>query len=330
MDSLISIIIPVYNVEEYLVQCLDSVCGQTYRNIEIIIVNDGSTDGSDEIIKQYAQLDRRITVINKENGGLSEARNYGLDCATGDYIMFVDSDDYIGSTMVEYLVREIQKSDAQIAICGYELVDEKGRVLSAWETFPEETIVTQKGFWEIHHKVAYVYGVVAWNKLYSRNIFSKLRYPVGKIHEDAFLLHKVIHRAKKIVCCPEKLYYYRQRYGSIMNNGRREAGKEFFSLDALQAFMIRLIFFVKREMFEEASYAFALAARQVINGYEMLLELSDSEKKRLFRYHRKLIQIGNICRQFKISPVFRIKIDSFMLGRRCFQFLRRIKKVVTK
>ncbi|MBP3469418.1 MAG: glycosyltransferase family 2 protein [Lachnospiraceae bacterium] len=330
MDYLVSIIIPVYNVEKYLAQCLDSVCSQTYRKIEIIIVNDGSTDGSDKIIERYAKLDHRIIVIHKKNGGLSEARNYGLDCATGKYVMFVDSDDFIAPEMTEYLVREIQRVNAQIAVCGYRPVDEKGGFLPPWEIFPERKVVSPKGFWEIHHKEAYMYGVVAWNKLYDRNIFKKLRYPVGKIHEDVFLLHKVVHCTQRIVCCPKELYYYRQRCGSIMNNGSGKAVKELFSLDALQAFIIRLEYFIGREMFDEASYAFAQAARQVVNGYEVLQKLSNTEKKRLFIYHKRLKRLARNCRHSKISPVFRIEVDSFLIDRRCFQFLRVMKKMVTK
>ena len=330
MDYLVSIIIPVYNVEKYLAQCLDSVCSQTYRKIEIIIVNDGSTDGSDKIIERYAKLDRRIIVIHKKNGGLSEARNYGLDRATGKYVMFVDSDDFIASEMAEYLVREIQRANAQLAVCGYEPVDEEGNELSSWEKFPEKGVVSPKGFWEIHHKEAYIYGVVAWNKLYDRKIFKKLRYPVGKLYEDVFLLHKVIHRAQRIACCPNKLYYYRQRYGSIMNNGSGESFKEFFSPDILQAFIIRLEFFIRKGMLDEASYAFALAARQVVNGYEVLQKLSNTEKNRLFFYHKRLKRLAQNCRHSKISPVFRIEVDSFLIDRRCFQFLRVMKKMVTK
>lgn len=330
MDYLVSIIIPVYNVEKYLAQCLDSVCSQTYRKIEIIIVNDGSTDGSDKIIERYAKLDRRIIVIHKKNGGLSEARNYGLDCATGKYVMFVDSDDFIAPEMTEYLVREIQRANAQIAVCGYEPVDEEGGCLPPWETFPERKVVSPKGYWEIHHKEAYIYGVVAWNKLYDRNIFKKLRYPVGKLYEDVFLLHKVIHRAQRIACCPKKLYYYRQRYGSIMNNGSGESFKEFFSLDILQAFIIRLEFFIRKGMFDEASYAFALAARQVVNGYEEIGKLSAIEREKLSDYQRRLKRIARYCIKKKISSSFRIKIIAFLIDKRCFKLLRLMKQCCMK
>lgn len=327
MDKIVSVIVPVYNVERYLEQCLDSIIKQTYRSLEILIINDGSTDQSGEIASRYAGLDDRIVLLEKKNGGLSDARNYGLDRASGDYIMFVDSDDYIEPDMVEYLLDAIEKSDAQIAVCGYRLVDEDGEELPDWEAFPKEKVVGSLDYWKVYHEEAYIYGVVAWNKLYHKAVFDRIRFPVGKVHEDEFILHKLLHIADRIVCCPGKKYRYRQRKGSIMNLRGHGGSRDFFSADALQAFLIRLEYFMKKGMFAEASYAFALAARQVVSGYEERKDLTDQDRKRLFNYHARLKKSARQCFGKKIPVSFRVKIISFMIDRRCFQLLRNIKRV---
>lgn len=325
MDKIVSVIVPVYNVERYLEQCLDSIIKQTYRSLEIIIVNDGSTDGSGEIASRYAGKDDRVVLLEKENGGLSDARNYGLDRATGDYVMFVDSDDYIEADMVEYLLRAMQKACAEMAVCGYRLVGEDGEELPDREIFPKEKVVSSREYWKVYHEEAYIYGVVAWNKLYHKAVFDRIRFPAGKIHEDEFILHKLVYSAGRIVCCPEKKYHYRQRKGSIMSLGSRGRNQDFFSADALQAFLIRLEFFMKKEMFTEASYAFALAARQVVSGYEEQKILTDQDKERLFRYHARLRKDAGHCFREKIPLSFRAKILSFLIHRRCFKLLRNAK-----
>lgn len=325
MDKIVSVIVPVYNVEQYLEQCLDSIIKQTYSSLEILIINDGSTDQSGEIASRYAGLDDRIILLEKKNGGLSDARNYGLDRVSGDYIMFVDSDDYIEADMVEYLLNVIEKADAQIAVCGYRIVGEDGENLPDWESFPKEKVVCSRDYWKVYHEEAYIYGVVAWNKLYHKAVFDRIRFPAGKVHEDEFILHKLIHIVDRIVCCPAKKYQYRQRKGSIMNLRGHGGSRDFFSADALQAFLIRLEYFMKKGMLTEASYAFALAARQVVSGYEEQKSLTERDRMRLYYYHPRLKSLGRQCLMNKISASFRVKIISFLIDRRCFKMLRNIK-----
>ncbi len=325
MDKIVSVIVPVYNVERYLEQCLDSIIKQTYSSLEILIVNDGSTDQSGEIASRYAGLDDRIILLEKKNGGLSDARNYGLDRVSGDYIMFVDSDDYIEADMVEYLLNAIEKTDAQIAVCGYRVVSEDGENLPDWESFPKEKVVCSQDYWKVYHEEAYIYGVVAWNKLYRKTVFDRIRFPVGKVHEDEFILHKLLHIADRIVCCPAKKYQYRQRKGGIMNLRGHGGRRDFFSADALQAFLIRLEYFMKKGMLTEASYAFALAARQVVSGYEEQKSLTKRDKKRLIQYQTRLKNLGRQCLAEKISMSFRVKIISILIDRRCFKLLRKVK-----
>lgn len=214
----ISIIVPVYNVEKYLEKCINSILTQTYQNLEIILVDDGSMDNSGEICDEYAKKDERIKVIHKENGGLSDARNAGIEIATGKYIGFVDSDDYIGKDMYEYLIRLIQKENADISICGHKIVFQKeenneikGEILDEeieiWDT--KKAIVELLKQEKIHD--------YAWNKLYKKELFEKIRYPKGRKMEDLGTTYKLFDHSKVIVLGNQKKYFYLQREGSIVN-----------------------------------------------------------------------------------------------------------------
>lgn len=218
-NTQISIIVPIYKVEKYLKECVDSILSQTYRNFELILVDDGSPDGCPEMCDEYAKQDSRVVVIHKENGGLSDARNAGLDIAKGEYIGFVDSDDYISPIMYETLINRILTDQSDLAVCEYVRVYDSGEELKSNNLnqnthnrcyTPNEFIADLF----IHNSGAYV---VAVNKLYHKNIFRKLRFPVGKQHEDEFIIHRIIAQCKNISYIEDGLYYYFQREGSIMN-----------------------------------------------------------------------------------------------------------------
>lgn len=216
MNNLISVIVPVYNVKPYIDKCMQTILSQTYSNLEIILVDDGSTDGSSDVCDTYAASDSRIKVIHKENGGLSSARNAALDIATGDYIGFVDSDDYIHVQMFEKLIDASKKSDCEISICAH--YTEKGDTLYIDEpVFDNEIIYTpndaQKTLIEDINIRSY-----AWDKLYKANLFEGVRYPVGRNYEDIATTHILFSKAKKICHIPQYLYYYQIREGSISNH----------------------------------------------------------------------------------------------------------------
>lgn len=213
MQPKISIIVPVYKVELYLRQCIDSIITQTYKNLEIILVDDGSPDDCGAICNEYAEHDNRIIVIHKENGGLSDARNAGLDIAKGNYIGFVDSDDWIEPDMYESLYNNLVDNDADIACCGYyeSYVNE-----NIFHVLFEETILLSK---EQAMKESFFYkrvSVCAWDKLYKKDIFMNIRYPFGKIHEDEFVILDIFSQADKVIVSTVPKYYYRQRNGSII------------------------------------------------------------------------------------------------------------------
>lgn len=216
-QPLISIIVPCYNTEDYIEQCLDSLIHQSYKNLEIILVNDGSTDDTDAKIQPYLS-DDRIRYIIQENKGLSGARNTGLDIMKGEYVCFVDSDDFLHKDYVKTLYENLIKTDADISICDFLLYYDDAPV--DIETLPvEETLDVKsrdEGMDCINTNYRYI---LAWNKLYKAHIFDNIRYPLGKLHEDEFVAHHIFYKANKSVFTSRKLYSYRQgRKDSIMSN----------------------------------------------------------------------------------------------------------------
>lgn len=212
MKEKISIIVPVYNVEAYLERCVESILKQTYTNLEILLVNDGSTDKSGELCDKLALRDHRIRVIHKENGGLSDARNRGIDEASSNLIGFIDSDDYIDEDMYETLYRQMVASKADLSMCGHydvyhQIPEKQVAEIKTWELMPEEAI---KMVME-----AKILSVTAVNKLYKKALFEQLRFRIGKIAEDAFIMVDLIHQCSKIVATNEKKYYYVHRENSI-------------------------------------------------------------------------------------------------------------------
>lgn len=211
-EEKISIIVPVYNVEAYLERCVESILKQTYTNLEILLVNDGSTDKSGELCDKLALRDHRIRAIHKENGGLSDARNRGIDEASSNLIGFIDSDDYIDEDMYETLYRQMVASKADLSMCGHydvyhQIPEKQVAEIKTWELMPEEAI---KMVME-----AKILSVTAVNKLYKKALFEQLRFRIGKIAEDAFIMVDLIHQCSKIVATNEKKYYYVHRENSI-------------------------------------------------------------------------------------------------------------------
>lgn len=212
MGEKISVIVPVYNVEQYLERCVDSIINQTYTNLEIILVNDGSTDNSGKLCDELAKKDERIRVIHKENGGLSDARNRGIDEAESDLVGFIDSDDYIDSDMYEVLLKSLNDTDADLSMCA---------LYDVYNNTPEAQ-VTNKETWKLSSEQAIkmvmeakILSVTAVNKLYRKSLFTDLKFEVGKIAEDAFIMIKLLDKCEKIVATNEKKYYYVHRENSI-------------------------------------------------------------------------------------------------------------------
>lgn len=214
-NDLISIIIPVYKVEEYLEKCIESVLKQTYTNLQIILVDDGSPDNCGKICDEYAKKDSRIEVIHKVNGGLSDARNVGIAKAKGKYIGFVDSDDYIKEDMYEILINLIKEYDADVSICNlYDVIDGKEYIRN------NENGIQEYSRLEILKEVLLDENIqsYAWNKLYKKELFDEIKYPIGKKYEDIGTTFYVFEKCNKIVVTSKPEYYYLKRSDSLVNN----------------------------------------------------------------------------------------------------------------
>lgn len=215
MNKMISVIVPVYNVETYLEECLQSIAAQTYGNLEVILVDDGSTDMSGRLCDQWCRKDARFHVIHKDNGGLSDARNVGLRAADGEVIAFVDSDDVIHPEMFRILYDGMRKSGCSICCCGVETGVVFGDAEGIEDT-PDLTVYSAEQAFQAVIREKDVY-ITVWNKLYTKEVIEGSSFPVNRCHEDEFWSWRVIDRAGKIATVGKKLYGYRQREGSIMN-----------------------------------------------------------------------------------------------------------------
>ena len=242
MKPLISVIVPVYRVEEFLPRCVDSLRAQTYENLEIILVDDGSPDHCPEICEKYAARDVRIRVIHQENRGLSGARNAGIDAAAGEYLAFVDSDDYVTEDFIESLYTLAEETGCPIAQCRFSYVQGerlRERENQVWKIYRGESLMTQ------------LYGpeeeatcfVVAWNKLYRKDLFDGIRYPEGRVHEDEATTYRLFHAGKKLAFLDRALYgYYTGNTGSITAVFSRKR------LDWMTAHEERICFFADHRM----------------------------------------------------------------------------------
>lgn len=213
----VSVIVPVYKVEKYLNKCVDSIISQTYKNLEIILVDDGSPDNCPRICDEYAQKDDRIKVIHKQNGGLSDARNAGIDVASGEYIAFVDSDDYINKLMIETLYKDMIVNNVDISVVGYKYVAEGEKISSDEEISTSNVRIVDKTFALTCLFGDNQIGNYAWNKLYARELFNDIRYPKGKKMEDLGTTYLLFQKASKISLNDAKLYNYLQRGDSIVH-----------------------------------------------------------------------------------------------------------------
>ena len=242
--SKISVIVPVYKVEKYLDTCIKSIVDQTHTDLEIILVDDGSPDNCPAICDEWAKKDARIRVVHKENGGLSDARNAGVEIATGEYIGFVDSDDFILPTMYEKLYNAIMENEADLSLCGYLYADEnldrinkqefespvKNEVLDAYDAM--QKLCTDEKYW---------FYTTSVNRLYRKHLFDTVRFPKGLLHEDEYTSHRFFDACQRVACIEDCLYLYVQRGKSIM--GETYSMRR---LDAMYALLDRYILCKKK------------------------------------------------------------------------------------
>jgi glycosyltransferase involved in cell wall biosynthesis len=272
MTELISIIVPIYNTEIYLRKCIESVLNQSYENIELILINDGSTDGSGRICDQYALKDGRVIVLHGENVGIAAARNKGMDCASGEYLCFLDSDDYIAPQMLERLLLLLKTYNADLAMSDYQSVINDAPPEDKAENTAVELVSNTQALNKLFEKRAQQAAVV-WNKLYARSLFDEIRFPEGKYFEDTYVTYRLYHKARKIVFTSEKLYFQVKRTTSVTGcpfNINR--------LDFLDGSKIRAGYFKKNKMFDLFNKSAYNHITSIITCYRRFENNSDMEK----------------------------------------------------
>lgn len=265
MNDLVSVVVPIYNVEQYLERCIDSVLRQTYSNLEIILVDDGSTDNSGSICDKYALEDKRIVVLHKVNGGLSDARNYGIEKAKGKYITFIDSDDYVSCLYIEIMMKALIDNCADISIC-----DEKKTKLSN-ETECKNTFLTETEVWDSRIGIKEILlqrGTTASScgKIYKKEYFREIKFPYGKLFEDMGTTYKIFDKAEKIVKVNRELYFYYQRENSIQGSGfSQKKMDEWLMVCEMQEFI--------RRKYPELKYE--MISRMISTCFHILFAIND-------------------------------------------------------
>lgn len=320
MKERISIIVPVYNVEKYLRQCLDSIINQTYKNLEIILADDGSEDSSGKICDEYAKVDNRIKVIHNEHMGVSCTRNVGLDNATGEYISFIDSDDCVAENFIETLYKLCIDNNCDISECDFSKFTDKIKV----DNFKRKIKILDRHKMQLRlHSRYYVRTVIPVNKLCKRYLYENLRFPAGKIHEDEFITYKVFYNCKSdIVVSNEKLYYYRHNSQSI--TGSKFTLKRLDSLEALQE---RIRFYESNNEQELRDSSFVRYQNLLRTCYIFLKKDAENPEK----------ELEKIMKEFKSSfgeyiylhDAWKIKNIIFIVAPSLYYVLLRLKRKIT-
>lgn len=316
--ALISVVVPIYNVEKYLPRCIDSLIHQSYTNLEIILVDDGSPDNCPTICDDYANRDSRIQVIHKINGGLSDARNVGFEHSTGKYVAFIDSDDYVHPQMLEILYRLLLEEHSEIAVCNFQPFTGMAPE-NHFEKIQIESFSGLDAAKRLYQREYATQTVVAWDKLYCRHIIAKNRFIVGKFNEDEFFSYKALIQASKVTFTSQKLYYY-----LIRATGISQAITNPKSLDGLEAKQEAILFYKKNgfhSLLQSAVSSFlnfsakryCFVKRQCGNNRELLKELKLRHKKVFQEFSSSLSQCERIrAKIFQLYPFlfwFFIKYD---------------------
>ena len=288
--DLISIVVPIYNVENYLNKCINSILKQTYKNIEIILVDDGSTDSSGYLCDQISKTDNRIIVIHKNNGGLSSARNTGIDNCNGKYIIFIDSDDYISENMVKFLYEDIINTQSDMSICGYYEVY-KNDVKEALHSNERFTISSEEALSYLYSNYCVITSL-AWNKIFKRNLFEKVRFTEGKVHEDDIIILDILKNINKISFNLKPLYYYVQRNNSITGKFSSKRLDCLYALENREHYFERI---KRKDLIDLNTFKKYYIVTEFIksckknkeNKYEELIKECEIKKKKYFNLIKK-------------------------------------------
>ncbi|MEG1782282.1 MAG: glycosyltransferase [Oscillospiraceae bacterium] len=318
----ISLIVPIYNTEKYLERCISSLLAQSHTDLQIILVDDGSTDGCVNICQDFAKKDSRVEYFYKENGGLSSARNFGIEKASGEYIGFVDSDDCLSPFFAERLLNMCLKNDCPMSLCAYQLNDETTPVEDIpvpLMLYPTEVITKRDYFLRIYTRQEILY-VSAWDKLYRKSLFDTLKFPEGMINEDEAIIHHLVDSCENIAVSYEPLYFYTQRQGSIM---KPDSFKENL-FDTFVAYEDRLSYFEGKNMpdlmfFTQKNYL--VAALSLYNSIKEDVIDGKMYKTHLMRMYRDMLSRAG--KNPASSRKFILKMKWYSLCPKAFKGVKR-------
>ena len=327
---MVSVIIPVYNVEKYLDRCVQSIVSQTHKDLEIILVDDGSPDNCPAICDKWAKKDSRIKVIHKENGGLSDARNIGVEHASGEWVYFIDSDDYLSPDAIEKLYRVALENGCEISM---------GRYVSVADGIEEQNDFTNKisiydenGFWEYVYSLMLenefdisVNFIISCNKLIKKEIVDEVKFPVGKLHEDEFVIHQWVSKCKKIAFLNSKLYYYVRHSDSIMGERSKQS-----VINAAEAFEQREKYFIDNNvpfLVCTVTYLLDFFIRLYFDAKEIDKKTAESIRSTYRKYYKLGIKLNGL----KNEPHYRNNrqlFSAFCINEYLYRGLRKMKKVL--
>ena len=300
----VSVNVPVYQVEQYLRQCLDSILNQTFRDIEVILVDDGSMDNSGKTCDEYALKDNRVKVIHTSNIRAAGARNLGLDHMTGKYFMFVDSDDCISPNMIEKLYTKAKQTDSDIVCCNYRYFWEENREKDYCTEFKEETLNCSEIFYIRKNERNYGYWTVVWNKLYKTETIGKLRFRTGKYFEDEFFANDLYQMDMRINTVSDCLYDYRQHKNSTM---QKKSAMKYF--DLIEAFQERMQIYLDQNMYPDQAYKVLIYSLEPLNECRKLKKTEEDNTK----FKQAVEKTKDLIRQLKLTEISGIQKYSLIL-----------------
>lgn len=324
---LISIIVPIYNIENYIEECVQSIINQSYKDLEIILVDDGSSDNSPLICDELAKKDNRIRVIHKKNGGLSSARNAGIEIAKGEYFGFVDGDDIINKDMYDYLLNIAIKEEADIVQCEYKRFTEKSEIID--ENYHNEITIFSNidAMKNLHKPGINISSIVIWSKIYKRELFEGIIFPKGKIHEDENIAYKLFYKANKLIYTKRELYYYRNTPNSIITSKYNKN-----RLDVLDALDERFNF-ISKNINDKELYDLSLEYYMMycVNSYDLYKENNPNDKETLKGVQKRVKEKLNLINDCNLIGLKRnIRIRLFVLSPTLMNIIKKFDDLFEK
>ena len=299
MKDLITVIVPVYNVEKFINRCITSIINQSYKNLEIILVDDGSTDNCGKICDDYAKKDNRIKVIHKENGGISDARNTGVSVAKGKYVTFIDSDDYVKYDYIEFLYNLIIKNKVKVSICSHTVLYNTG--LKIEKETEEFSVLDAK---TVVRRILYDDGIdtSVWAKMYETTLFNNIKYPKGKLFEDAAITCRILSICEKIAIGSKSKYFYMIRSDSITNENFNVKKMDLItSTKEMGEYIIKKYPDLQQAVERRIMYAYLSTLSQLANSKEKHLKEQKEMMEYITKNRKKVLKDKNIPKRDRMA-----------------------------